>query len=435
MKIKYQNITQRLDIITRHLTETRKIILLNFVIVFLASCIILPTSSTFAESFQSNEQVEFNLNPSISLSISGDLTIENLSPGDGKDSNIITVTATSNAIAGYNVSSTVGNNTHNYTTLNHSSNSNTFTNLSSNISSLTSFNDNTWGYSWCDGTCTSSSTWVSGAKGSTASGYNGLPLCNQATVSDCSGVTLIDETTNGSKTISFKIGAKASSTQADGTYSNVVNFVGVANPNPEPLYMQDATLADCGKIMIDKRDGSRYTTGLINNQCYMTRNLRIIGEVSASLSNFSHSSSFTTNYWDGVGCEPQSVIGQTIEDGAYYNYCAASAGTVDPWIADDASEDICPSNWKLPTANDFNNFPSSGIRNVWGSISAGYYSCWDGDGCYSQDYASHYWSATRAYDNDATQQVLHDVPGMGDWYLVDPYAKTEGYSIRCVLSS
>lgn len=402
-----------------------------FVIMLTVLANTIPIPNTSAEPFQSEETIQFTLNPTITINITGgDLRIESLSPGDTKDSNIITVNASSNAAGGYNVYGSVGSSTITNTNLTQKNGTNTFTSINT-TTPLSNFSDNNWGYAY---STDSGSTWISGDVGSATAGYNGLPLYNSA---DTAAGTLLASTTSPiNSSFQFKIAAKASTTQIAGEYTNVINFIGVTNPDPEPpVYMQNATLADCGKTMIDKRDGSRYTTGLINNQCYMTRNLRIIGEVSASLSNFSHSSSFTTNYWDGVGCEPQSVIGQTIEDGAYYNYCAASAGTVDPWIADDASEDICPSGWRLPTANDFNAFPSSGIRNVWGSISAGYYSCWDGDGCYSQDYASHYWSATRAYDNDATQQVLYDAPGMGDWYFVEPYEKTEGYSIRCVLSS
>ena len=195
-------------------------------------------SQTSAVTYQSTAAPEFTLDPAISITISGDLTIDQLAPGDGSDSNIITVTASSNSAAGYSLTSTVGNNTHtdpsyNNTYLNHPTNSNyKFNSISTNKSSIANFDDNTWGYSWCNGNSenctTSSNNWVSGDLGSTASGYNGLPLYS------ATGIKLVDANTSGSATISFKIGAKASATQASGTYTNVVNFIGVANPSTSP---------------------------------------------------------------------------------------------------------------------------------------------------------------------------------------------------------
>ena len=169
--------------------------------------LINPSNSASAMSFQSEQDIAFTINPTVNITVSGDLVINNLTPGDYKDSNIITVTASSNALAGYTLSSTVGNSTHsspsfNNTNLNHTNGTNTFTNLATNKSSLDNFDSssNTWGYSWCNGACntsTASTSWVSGNVGSTQTGYNGLPIYTTS-----SPVQLVNSNSAGSSTIS-----------------------------------------------------------------------------------------------------------------------------------------------------------------------------------------------------------------------------------------
>ena len=168
--------------------------------------------------------MQFTFNPTVSINVTGDLTIPDLAPGSYADSNIITVTAGSNDAHGYTLYGTVGSSSSNYTDLRLSSSNtaNVFTNLSSNKATLANFSDNTWGYSY---STDSGSTWKSGNTGSTSSGYNGLPLYNSS--NNASGVILAS-TNNASETsLQFKIGAKAASTQVAGTYTNIINFIGV----------------------------------------------------------------------------------------------------------------------------------------------------------------------------------------------------------------
>ena len=169
----------------------------------------------------------------MNVSISGDLVISDLSPGSSSDSNIITITAGSNEANGYTLFGNVGSTTYNYTDLriSPSNSTNKFTNLSTNKATLSNFDENTWGYSYCNATvsssaCDTTSNWVSGSVGSTSAGYNGLPLFNSANTA--SGVTLADESSASSTTLKFKIGAKASASQTGGTYTNVINFTNLA---------------------------------------------------------------------------------------------------------------------------------------------------------------------------------------------------------------
>ena len=181
-----------------------------------------------ALTYQNSVDVEFTFNPAISISLSdADLIINNLTPGSSSDSNIITVGVSTNAGYGYYMTATVGTSTGN-TNLNSTTTSNVFTNLSSNAATLNDIPADRWGYSYSKDNGT---TWVSGDTNNTSTGYNGLPLDNND--NGATGVALLqtDSYTN-SDSIKFKIAAHASPTQATGTYTNVINFYAVANPEP-----------------------------------------------------------------------------------------------------------------------------------------------------------------------------------------------------------
>ena len=256
---------------TRLFTGVKKIITLSLLIIILS----LPNITfTSALSYSSEEHVKFTLNPNITIDISGNLNIFDLAPGSSSDSNIITVTASSNAIAGYSLSSTVGNSTHtnpsyNNTNLNHSNGSNTFTNLDTNRPTLNDFNPNinSWGYSYspCTNTdCANTPNWISGDITSTTNpGYNGLPLYTTS-----NPIKLINESTAGTKSVKFKIGANAASTQVAGTYTNVINFIGVANPTPlaDPGLSVEAEDIVSGNDVVINVSANPYATGDVTIQ-------------------------------------------------------------------------------------------------------------------------------------------------------------------------
>lgn len=186
-----------------------------------------------ALTYQNSVDLQFTWNPSVMINLSGDLLIPELAPGNAVDSNIITVTAGTNEANGYTLFSNIGSTSSNYTDLRISSSNTTdiFTNLSSTKTTLADFDDNTWGYSYCDTTanvsnCETVSNWVNGNAGSAVPGYNGLPLFNSANTA--TGIILADSNNADQTTLKFKIGAKASAIQASGTYTNVVNFIGLA---------------------------------------------------------------------------------------------------------------------------------------------------------------------------------------------------------------
>lgn len=180
--------------------------------------LIFATHSVSALTYSQDVGTSFTFSPMITISVSGDLLINNLAPGSFSDSNIVTINVESNNIAGYSVSATVGDSNQAYTDLRIDSNNanNAFSALSSNVASLSAFSDDKWGYSYSSNGGT---TWVSGNVGSTSTGYNGLPLYTGT------GVLIIDTSSAGISTVQFKIGARASTVRSSGSYTNVINFL------------------------------------------------------------------------------------------------------------------------------------------------------------------------------------------------------------------
>ena len=215
----------------KKLIHSSKVIITTTIILTSLLLNLAVKHSISALTYQSEHDISFTFNPVLSLDLSSsDLVISNLTPGTSADSNIITVSIATNASQGYYLAATVGTSSGNTDLTNTENSSYKFTNLSANAASLSNFASNTWGYSYStdDG-----STWISGSQGSTASGYNGLPLDNDD--DGATGVTLIDTNSPADSTsVKFKIGAKSGETQAAGTYTNVVNFYAITNPDPAP---------------------------------------------------------------------------------------------------------------------------------------------------------------------------------------------------------
>ena len=112
--------------------------------------------------------------------------------------------------------------------------------------------------------------------------------------------------------------------------------------------------------------------------------------------------------------------------GAYYNYCAASAGTVCSQTQANASQDICPKGWKLPTLDQFEGITNQ--RSAFSPVYSGNY------GSGTLDYAGsrgYWWSAT-AVDSNYQYTLYYN---SGSLYTRNGYSKNLGRSVRCVRSS
>lgn len=431
-------------------------------LLFIASSII-PTNVS-AESYEGSVGISFTLNPTINVTVSGDLVISNLTPGDYKDSNNITVTASSNSIAGYNLYANTGDSSNNSNELRKdgTSTTNKFTSITTDVASLSDFTDNTWGYSYCNVStnCTTSTNWTN---------YSYLPK-----YSDSNDKLLIANNTNTTTSLEFKIGARASTNQIAGEYTNVINFIGVANPNPQPIYMQDITLAGCQKnvgtsgnpanigdniTVVDRRDNSIYTVRYINGECWMTQNLRITGTISATDSNFtgddfnvsqfsldSNDASYA-NHCDSANgynyaCAKDS--GST-ETGTWYNYYATTAGTISTNSNQNpATSDICPSGWHLPSAP--NTTAGTDINILVGNTTSGWQDSTPSLAAFGAVFGGRYYNGSFGYPEygfwwsatarDATSRYnLGYNSSNGQFYGSGGINRYGGYFLRCIKSS
>ena len=207
---------------------------------------------------------------------------------------------------------------------------------------------------------------------------------------------------------------------------------------PTPTgYIQDFTNAQCATYasssnyrLTDRRDNNTYTVRYINGDCWMTQNLRLSGgrTLTSADSNVTRNWSFpSTSLTSGNSYdEARSTISSNTSYGGYYNFCAASAGTVCSYgRKQNATQDICPKGWSLPTYNEQNSITS--YRSAFSPVYSGSYSngSLDATGLYG-----YWWSAT------ASDTTYHYVLYYHSGYLLTGDAiKPIGNSVRCILSS
>lgn len=144
------------------------------------------------------------------------------------------------------------------------------------------------------------------------------------------------------------------------------------------LYMQNFTAAQCqsqasnGNVtVVDSRDNNSYTVSYINGACWMTQNLRLSSgrTLTSADSNVTRNWSFPTGRLisGNTYTHAYSAISSSTSYGGYYNYCAASAGTVCSSSSEqDATQDICPKGWRLPTLNEMSGICQA-TSSVWPS--------------------------------------------------------------------
>ena len=445
-----------------------------------------------AITYSSSADIDFTINPTINLTLSSsDLIISNLAPGNYADSNIVTVGVSTNAGYGYYLSATTNSNTLTNTT----NNSYVFNNLSTTAgtaSTLANITPGYWGYSY---STDNGSTWKSGSSGNTATGYAGLPLDNND--SGSTGVKLLSTDSYASSgSIKFKIGAKATNTQVVGTYTGTVNFYAVTNPEPLSTMQEFAAgtaSTTCSAMAVgdtillsDSRDNTVYTIGkLADEKCWMLDNLALdlVANIDNLNENNTNASNTTLGYLSGATTRDPSIdsggqyatagvanwtsshsysaplVNMSYKDivpdnaptngqgnnkvGGYYNYCAASAGsycygdgTSYGVSTGNATEDICPIGWRMPTGNfgeyynlyvvgyntyaDYRNAPSLPLS---GAVYTG--------SANDQGNTGVFWTSTRGNDSEMYYLRL-------DTETVSfnrNYIRSRGYCLRCILDS
>ena len=227
------------------------------------------------------------------------------------------------------------------------------------------------------------------------------------------------------------------------------------------LYLQRVTLASCPTTAvsaIDSRDNKTYTIQrLSDGKCWMLDNLRLdpsdlISELSSSNTNMPENSNFTLPESGFASSYALPKIDAANKDtvhtvfangsgkiGVYYNYCAASAGTVCTNSSTaKATHDICPAGWRLPNGTKntgeykalytaYGSSPAN-LKAAFAAPLAGYF---DAATNAVRDYGNntYIWS-NAAYNNNKSYSlsiVKNTVnPEFGG-------LRTNGFPVRCVL--
>ena len=207
--------------------------------------------------------------------------------------------------------------------------------------------------------------------------------------------------------------------------------------------MQNFTLADCQSqassnnvTVVDSRDNNTYTVRYINGACWMTQNLRLSstterGEsrvLTSADSNVTRNWSFPNNSLTSGDSftEARSAINSNTSYGGYYNYCAASAGTVcNDTTKQDATQDICPKGWRLPTYNEQNGIRS--YASAFSPVLSGYYSL----GTLRSTGSYGYWWSATAFNSRNQYRLAYDGSSLNTIYS----GKLLGFSVRCIRSN
>ena len=160
--------------------------------------------------------------------------------------------------------------------------------------------------------------------------------------------------------------------------------------------MQDfnpcSSISTTSGTLTDSRDSQKYTVAKIGSQWFMTKNLAIgcnggasgygssvsSKSLTSSNSNVSTTWSTPTNLLT-TAAYSSSTSGYTTAAmmcnntyGAWYNYVAATAGTISGSSNETAaSKDICPKGWRLPTSGEFSAITSS--ASAFSPVTGGYY--------------------------------------------------------------
>ena len=396
-----------------------------------------PTLPNSVSAEETTSKVNLTISPVISLSLQDTVDLNVTPTQNGTfSSNTASLSISTNNETGYSLYMATSNGK-NTLTSNNPSTTNVISaiNTTTNDTGITSsnFTSNTWGYNLSQDSPSSTTT------------YKPVPTTN--------GNTAIISTTSPTDTDTYNLtfGTKVDTTLPSGTYSNQVIISAVANPAYIPPFdgiqtMQEMTSTICANAEVgttatltDTRDSNTYTVAkLPDGACWMTQNLRLSSTTEDGSSRIltSADSNVTQNWTFPTGSltsgnsytEARSTIStdpeHALEYGGYYNYCAASAGTCSQTEMD-ATQDICPKGWRLPTLNEM-----EGIRS-YGSAFSPVYSGYYGNGSlYGTGSYGYWWSATAG--NSAYQYHLRYYGGSLN---TSNDLKRNGYSVRCIHSS
>lgn len=230
------------------------------------------------------------------------------------------------------------------------------------------------------------------------------------------------------------------------------NYLGVA-PS-----LQEVTAAHCTNsydgataTQTDARDGKTYTIAKINGICTMTQNLDF--ELTTGMTLSPDTTNVTTSRTLGtVGSldsldsssfsydEPRTEKNFNITGaGLHYNYAAATAGTITgDSNTTEATEDICPAGWRLPTGGQnqeqyilnnsytWQNWNANYPREFNPVAAGGYFN----GSLYGSGTKGYWWSSTADYTTGRYSLYYYTSDGLRSGNSDE---RTVGLSVRCVL--
>lgn len=386
-----------------------------------------PTLPQTAQAEEAESKVSLSVTPVISLSLQDTVAVEVTPTQDGTFSyNTTALSISTNNETGYSLYMATSNGKNTLTSQNPGI-SNVISAVNGGDDGVTSanFTNNTWGYN------------LSQEAVSDATAYKAVPTAT--------GDTALISTSSPTEadTYNLTFGTKVDTSLPSGTYSNDVVVSVVANPAHVPSLsqidnMQEMTSEICAvsaegetATLIDARDGSDYTVAKINGNCWMTQNLRLAGGTALTTSDSNVTRNYTLPTTQLAGnsfsyTAPQTTISSNTSYGGYYNYCAASAGTVcNDTTEQDATQDICPKGWRLPTYNEQSGITS--YTSAFSPVLSGYYY----NGSLGNTGSYGYWWSAPAFNSDRQYLLYYNGSSLNPSYNLKCY----GFSVRCIRSS
>jgi len=229
-------------------------------------------------------------------------------------------------------------------------------------------------------------------------------------------------------------------------------------PTPEPVYtsIQSIKYETCPTTpttVYDTRDNQLYTIQkLADGNCWMLDNLRlgtrtlkvltpndtnITSDFILPASIESNFNSYTTPQINIDSKNDIATYGNGENKiGVYYNYCAATAGTYcfnQNEASDDASQDICPKGWRLPTGGESGEYQTllsrysnyTTFKDTLHATLSGYFL--DSTNRHQNKYGS-FWTSTKANDDHIYSLDARIASVPSDWLS----NRNSGISVRCV---
>ncbi|MDO4611484.1 MAG: FISUMP domain-containing protein [Candidatus Saccharibacteria bacterium] len=238
----------------------------------------------------------------------------------------------------------------------------------------------------------------------------------------------------------------------DQTIENAIFLYAVWTPS-----MQDYTYNQCEQeaadtdvSLADLRDRKTYSARFINGNCWMTQNLSYDlatnNTLSPETSNVTSEMTLNTvgDLTSGNTYTEARIHIPTEEDlaktklpaavnGYWYNYCAATAGEIcADSSTDEATIDICPAGWRMPSDEEWNLIGGDGSYSkvnvdAFSPVATG---TWDNSTLYSASADGNWWSTT--VHSTTNRYSLNYYPSSGLSSGVG-YYRYYGVSARCIL--